>query len=188
MNTHEDWVNIHQPFELSYHRDEGINWCSNDDQFYSFWGGIKEFVKPEGETLDIGCGPRPPFEGATVIEPLADEYQKITPPEWWEGRKIYSQAAETVIPELNGTFDTVICWNCLDHTPGWKLVLMNIADYLKDGGKFVLGVDHKEPSIGHPSFTRKELFQELNKYFILKEQRINFQERDVALVLCKKYQ
>lgn len=188
MNTHEDWQKIHQPFELAYHRDTGVNWCSDDSRFNSFWDVIKGFAKTEGAVLDIGSGPRPPFEGSTVIEPLASEYQKLTPTEWWGGHEVHSQPAERFIPQYAGKFDTVICWNCLDHTPAWREVLDNVKDYLAEGGKFVLGVDHKEPHVGHPSFTRKELFDELDRHFVLKEQLTNFQERDVALILCKKSQ
>lgn len=189
MKTLDDWKNVHQPFELDYHATKGIAWCSDESRFHSYWAHILEFAGISGDeiALDIGCGPRPPLQDhvrhLTVIEPLAEEYQALTPPEWWEGIDVHSTPAEKKLKL--GTFDLVLCWNCLDHTHDWKGILKNVHTYLKDDGVFILATDTKPPCIGHPSFPYEELLAEIGKYFRTEKEVHNFSERDHAFVLRK---
>lgn len=178
-----EWKEIHQPYELNYHKVAGVKWCSNEEQFQTFWDKIKKFIEPKGRVLDIGCGPRPPFKG-TCIEPLGDEYKKISPKEWWEDIELICKPAEEFIPELEGQFDTVISWNCLDHTYNWREIIKNMRRYVKDDGIIAIATDMREPMLGHPSFKKEDFWSEINKMKIV-HLKNNFQEREVALVLKK---
>lgn len=180
----EEWQEIHQTFELDYHVNHGINWCSNEERFQTFWNEIRAFVGPYEKLLDIGCGPRPPFANSSVIEPLAEKYQEHAPSEWWEGIRVYNQPAERKVPRIK--FDTVVIWNCIDHTYNWQKIIDNINGYLKDGGHLILATDFHEPTIGHPGVGDREKFIEyLNQYFTIVESKENFQERDLALKMKK---
>lgn len=176
-----EWKEKHQTFELDYHKTQGKEF--NHTRHIEYWKNITNWIgiKDYGRTLDIGCGSRPPFKeyarDLTVIEPLADEYKKIGELEWWQGIDVHAKPAEEY---LNiGQFDTVICWNCLDHTYDWKKILENIDKYAK--GKIIIAVDFKNPHIGHPGIN-KEVFKEWvdTKKIIKAEQ---FSERDLALIL-----
>jgi hypothetical protein len=179
MEIRNEWENEHQPYELNYHKNYGIAWCSDNNRFLKFWGEIKDFIEPEGKILDIGCGPRPPFR-STCIEPLGEDYRQLTDKSWWAFRKLYAQPAEEFIPELEKKFDTVICWNALDHTYDWKKIVENMKRYSK--GKIVIGVDFKPPGVGHPGCDIAE-FWELMKGFEILKRKDNFSERDVCLVI-----
>lgn len=183
MKTWQDWENIHQPFELQYHIEEGIAWCEDDKRFGAFWDEIFAFVGVRGRCLDVGCGPRPPFgPNSTALDPLADAYRKLRP-EWWEGIAHHSGPAETLVRGLKGRFMTVMCWNCLDHTIGWRQILRNLRAYGIPSATHAIATDFNPPSIGHPGFDRDEFFTELERHFEIVKQAENFQERDVALVL-----
>ncbi len=183
----QEWDKTHQPYELKYHQMTGIDWCKNDEQFEGFWSEIRRFIKAKGNILDIGCGPRPPFKG-TIIEPLAKKYMEFAPAIWWDGITPYAQPAEEFAPELEGKFDTVICWNCIDHTFNYKSILDNVVRYMKDDAIFALATDLKAPNIhvGHPSFPKEEFFAEVEKRFEIIERKDNFQEREVCFILKKK--
>lgn len=179
-----EWNEVHQPYEFDYHKHEGVKWCSNEEQFQTFWGTIKDFIKPKGKVIDIGCGPRPPFKNSTIIEPLAEKYQTFAPREWWEGITVYSQPAEVKIPKIKA--DTVVIWNCIDHTYDWRKIIDNANSYLKKGGTFVVATDIRPPCLGHPGVGDKDEFiKYLEKYFIIVEIRENFQERHLAIKMKK---
>jgi hypothetical protein len=192
VRTWQDWNAVHQPYELRYHTRKGIEWCSNEERFRGFWTAVFQFAgigSGQRTLLDVGCGPRPPFAryatAASVfaIEPLANEYRKLVPPEWWQGVVAFAQPAETFLPDLAGRCDAVMCWNCLDHTIGWRQILSNIAAYGSSDAVYAVATDFKPPAVGHPGFDRDEFFNELTKNFRIVEQREGFQRLDVALVL-----
>jgi len=184
MRTWQDWEQIHQPFELDYHATQGIAWCSDEKQFQDFWGTIFDFIGVEGECLDVGCGPRPPFgSGSTAIDPLAFRYKNLVP-QWWAGVTAYNQPAEGLVEPLKGSFQTVMSWNCLDHTIGWRTILANLKAYGKKGAVYAIATDFKPPHTGHPGFERDDFFTELERVgFTVTKYVEDFQERDVALVL-----
>ena len=192
MNRWEDWRNIHQPFELAYHRDYGVNWCSDDARFWEFWDAILDFVRvPEqGTIVDIGCGPRPPLQryaethDVHVLDPLLSDYLQLTPGAWWEGLTVYTRPGETPIPVKNA--DLVMSWNCLDHTIGWKDILTNVHNYLKPGGVFVCATDFQPPHVGHPGFKQEDFENALSSLFEIQETKEHFQEREKAYRLIKK--
>lgn len=192
LNTWDDWRTIHQPFELAYHRDYGINWCRDEAQYWNFWDGILEFVKvpTKGTLIDIGCGPRPPFHkfvethDVHVVDPLLDEYLKLTPFEWWKDLTVYSQPGEENIPGLKA--DLVMSWNCLDHTIGWRDIIWNAYTYLKPNGIFVCATDFQPPHVGHPGFEQEAFENYLTEFFEILDTREGFYERAKAYRLKKK--
>lgn len=185
--TKEEWQKECQEYEFNYHEKQGINWCSNDNLFNEYWENIKSWIGKEnikGNVLDIGCGPRPPFEGF-YIEPLAEKYQQITKKSWWSNRQGFSCPAEEFVNRLP-SMDLVVCWNCLDHTFDWKNILENVLKYLKDDGLFILATDIRPPAKGHPGFNKGEWWQFISAKFRILEMNIGFSERDLCLKLKKK--
>ena len=53
----------------------------------------------------------------------------------------YCEPAEVRIEALVDTQDLALCWNVLDHCSDWKRVLINVADYLRQDGRLIMGTD-----------------------------------------------
>ncbi len=142
---------------------------------------VKAFIKPEGQVIDIGCGPHPAFVPCIAIDPLADEYRKITPALWWDGVTSFAVPAETFIPHIHG--DTIICWNCLDHCIGWRDILCNMRYYGNPGARFAIATDFwPNPFDGHPGLPRDEFEHEIAAHFEVIDRREPF-GRQLALLL-----
>lgn len=182
LRTWDAWHNVHQPFELGWWKDSLENGHSQDPGFSREWDRVRQFIKPKGFVIDIGCGPRPPFAPCAIIDPLALEYQKITPADWWDGVEVYVQPAEYPAVPLSLAADTVICWNCLDHTIGWKNILDNMLAYARPGARFAVATDFHEPFIGHPGFERDLFMAEIEKRFEIIDRREPF-GRQLALLM-----
>lgn len=185
FRTWEAWRDQHQPFELQWWKDNLDNY-RDDAAFEEQWREAKEFIRPQGLILDIGCGPRPPFKPCFVIEPLALEYQKITPPAWWRGVAVYAQAAEIPIDDLlKLRFNTIVCWNCIDHTIGWKQMLDSMVAYGDVATRYALATDFWEPFLGHPGFDRYEFMAEIEARFeiVYKREPLG---RQLALLMRKR--
>jgi hypothetical protein len=157
----------------------------NDVEFSEAWMPVRQFIKPHGRVLDIGCGPRPPFAPCVVIEPLAEQYQLLdsAKAEWWKGVEIHAQPAEHQIPYLSA--DTIICWNCLDHTIGWKDILSNMLAYGNAQARFAVATDFWPPFEGHPGYDRVEFEVEIDKRFEIIDRREPF-GRQLALLMKAK--
>jgi hypothetical protein len=180
LRTWDAWQNIHQPFELEWWKEALKGGHSSDPEFSEHWAPMIEFIQPCGVVIDIGCGPRPPFAGSIVIDPLAIEYRKITPTSWWEGITSYVMKAEDFIDDLLHRADVVVCWNCIDHTIGWRTILDNMARYTKRDGRLFLATDFWEPFTGHPGFDKGEFMYEIGRRFRVVEKREPF-DRAMAL-------
>ena len=185
FRTWDAWHNVHQPYELNWWKEKLLNGHSKDPEFNREWDLVRRFIKPKGFVVDIGCGPRPPFAPCAVIDPLALEYQKITPSEWWDGVEVYVHPAEYPVTMLSVAADTVVCWNCLDHTIGWKYILDNMRAYGRPGACFAIATDFHEPFVGHPGFEREEFESEIEKRFTMVDKREPF-GRHLALLMKAK--
>ena len=172
LRTWDAWHDTHQIYELNWWAEHLPQGHCADPGWTSQWDEIKAFIEPHGRIIDIGCGPRPPFRPGTVIEPLALEYQKITPAEWWASVIVYAQPAEQLVPNLVG--DTIVCWNALDHAIGWREILDNMVRYGSSTARFAIATDFWEPFEGHPGYPRAEFMAEINKRFIIRKQREHF--------------
>ena len=183
LRTWEAWHKIHQPFEIGWWKEQLAQGHSADPEHPARWDEVREWIEPRGDILDIGSGPRPPFAPCTVIDPLADEYRKITPPEWWEGVKSYALPAENRVLDLKA--DTIICWNCLDHTIGWRDILDNMLAYGRPGATFAVATDFWPPFDGHPGYPREDFEWEINQRFTTIKKREPF-GRHLALLMKAK--
>lgn len=182
LRTWSAWHNIHQKFEINWWRDAlGKGHC-NDETHAEQWDPVYAFIKPQGYVLDIGAGPRPPFPPCTVIDPLANEYQKLVPVEWWTDVQVYAQPAEQFIGGLHGCFETIICWNCLDHTIGWREILCNMREYGTEDASYAIATDFHPPFEGHPGYPREKFMTEVYKYFKVTVSREPF-GRQLALLM-----
>jgi len=184
LRSWDAWHKTHQPFELDWWKKALAGGHSvNDDDFANAWQPVRDFIQPSGKVIDIGCGPRPPFLPCIAIEPLAAEYQKMVPAKWWEGVEVYAQPAEKRIEGLAA--DTVICWNCIDHTVGWRDILDNMVAYGYDNTHYGLATDFFPPFVGHPGFERKEFMSEVEKRFEIIDRREPF-GRELGLLMKKR--
>lgn len=183
LQTWDAWHKIHQPFELGWWKEHIPLGHLDDPGFRSQWDEVAAWIELQGTVIDIGCGPRPPFVPCTAIDPLIEEYQKITPAEWWEGVTPYAKPAEELIPGLKG--DTIICWNALDHTIGWRDILKNMRAYANPGAKLAVATDFFEPFDGHPGYRRNEFYQEIKQHFRITKKKEPF-GRALALMLEPK--
>jgi SAM-dependent methyltransferase len=171
LRSWEAWHKVHQPYELEWWRR------AIEEGHYRGNGHAKEvkqfvkFIQPFGNTLDVGCGPSPMFHPSTVIEPLAVEFRKLVPEEWWEDVAVYARPAEEHLEQLDGKFDTVVCWNCLDHAVGWREILANMRAYVKPDGRVSVATDFHDPYPGHPGFGREEFEAEVAKHFVVVDKR-----------------
>lgn len=157
----QEWRDVHQRFERDWWQKAISAGHSVDDAaFNAQWASVREWIKPTGSVLDIGCGPRPPFSPCTVIEPLAEKYQAL--PEvrrvWWEHVTVLTRPAEYVDRYFVGHFNTVICWNCIDHCADWRGVLDAMLAYGTPGARYALATDLAAPHEGHPGVGSQEEF------------------------------
>jgi len=193
MELKEYWQKFYQEYEVIYWQRMGIEWCADEEQFENHWNSIKSWIgELDGEVLDIGCGARPPFD-AICIEPLADEYKKIAPEEWWKGKEVYVQPAEDFIDKFEAKFDYVISWNSLDHAYDWRKVLDNMKRYVKKDGTIIISTDcrfgeEKSYKVEHPQLglSIEEFVNFIqNDFMIMKMERKNV-DRDLSLILKVK--
>ena len=188
LSTDSAWRELHQPFELAWWREHVPMGHFDEPGFTDFWNEVKAFIEPSGEVVDIGSGPRPPFAPCAVIEPLALEFYKFTPWEWWKGVEVFPHPAELLLDECVGRFDTVICWNCLDHTADWRRILDNMVAYGRPSARFAIATDFHPPFLGHPGYgrdegeARREFMWEIRKRFNIHKQREPF-GRAMALLM-----
>ena len=188
LQTWQAWHEVHQRFELGWWREALAKGHSlNNVLFAERWQPVRDFIRPEGLIIDIGCGPRPPFAPCVVIEPLAKRYQamSLVSVGWWVDVTVYAQPAEKFIEELWGAADTVICWNCIDHAVGWREILTNMRLYGKPTARFAVATDFHEPFIGHPGFEREAFMAEIGKQFVVTEQREDFRHHLALLMQCR---
>jgi len=186
--TWDAWHTIHQPFEIEWWREALAKGHScNDQWFEQHWAPVKEFIKPNGFVIDIGCGPRPPFAPCLVIEPLANQYLDLdtVKAEWWDQVMVFPQPAEIKIFRLFDNADTVICWNCIDHAIGWREILDNMLAYGRKNARFAVATDFHAPYVGHPGFNRWEFMEEIKKRFEIIDRREPF-GRDLALLMKRR--
>jgi hypothetical protein len=179
LQSEEAWRTIHQPFELAWWKEAIAAGHPGFDEAQR--AEIKAFIKPRGRILDIGSGPRPLFRPCTVIEPLAEEYRTFVPEAWWSGVTIITTPAEQYIETLE-KFDTILCWNALDHAVGWIGILDSVASYSHAKTRIGVSTDFFPPFVGHPGFERTSFEAEIAKRFNVIERREPFQ-RAVALLL-----
>lgn len=183
----QEWRDLHQVFEWDWWKDALKNRGHSQDPWFSkHWGEVRDWIKPEGQIIDIGCGPRPPFAPCTVIEPLAEKYKSITPQAWWNGVTAYSQPAEQIIDGLKG--DTIICWNCIDHCADWRGVLDAMLAYENPGARFAIATDFHKPFLGHPGVGGSETFMpEIDRRFkIIKQNQGQEGWRELSLLMTAR--
>ena len=98
--------------------------------------------------LDVGCGPTgiAYFLDAKTsfgLDPVADQYEQWNG--YWGKRIQLVPGTGEKIPFPNGSFDTVFCINCIDHTLDPDTILLEISRVLKPGGLLVFHVDLDSP-------------------------------------------
>jgi hypothetical protein len=201
VTKHERWQQIHQPYELAYHKQGNFRW--RDHEWNAQWNAVlADFMEFSPDTftdqhvmLDVGCGSRPCFDWFTggakhYIDPLLSQFVRIPKmaPYWKDKADMYSAPAEETIDGLVGKCDYVHCWNVLDHTYGWMEVLQNIVKYTKKGGICLMGTDLGiKESKGHPGIDDPPaFFRVLDENFTTVKKASPLVHRRIALKLIRK--
>jgi len=203
MNKKSEWSNVHQKFELDFHKKNNFRW---DDekfiaQFEKLFGEFMNFklnsFNKENVILDIGCGSRPAFDWFKNLEckkyhldPLLNSFTDIPQvKDYWVNKDksfLISVPAEKKVDFLVNKCDFINCWNVLDHSYNWEKILKNIIKYCKKGSKVCLGTDFESHGSGHPGIPNKDYFYSLiNKYFTIIKKKKNFIHREIALNLTR---
>ncbi|MBP7867948.1 MAG: class I SAM-dependent methyltransferase [Acidobacteria bacterium] len=112
----------------------------------AYWAGVVEKTGgpfPPGKVLDVGCGPVSVlnfFRGEGVrplgIDPLASFYHReklVETRPGWEPAPMVSLPAER-LPFPDRYFDTVLCFNVLDHVRHPRGVIGEIVRVARPGG------------------------------------------------------
>lgn len=133
-------------------------------------------INLSGKGLEVGTGCFSQLEWVqgsdiTSIDPLNDEFAKIL--------KVHNKNVKVLtadgenIPFDDETFDWVICWNVIDHTPNPQKMVDEIFRVLKPGGKLYFEV-HFDDSLAAPHY---DLWNEekISQYFMNK--RILFRNK-----------
>jgi len=206
QGTLDEWRQVHQPWELRYHKHENFRWPKRQAEWESQWRSVFGFAgllptsfASEDVLLDVGCGSRPVldyFEAGqkNFIDPLLADYLQIpamTP--FWKTHDrsfLHSAPAETRIERLEGICDFVLCWNVLDHSFEPFKIVDNIAAYAKPDALILIGTDlHEKPHMGHPGIGIRADFLAMIKaqFKVLKEARRGAFHtcRDVSFLLQK---
>lgn len=144
----EQWAAVAQPGELDWWLNKPWSGAQLDADTEKLWRGFG-FTPDQfaGKTiLSIGCGPTVHerwFKGAQLvcIDPLADEYRKLSWHNLGAAVAVHSFAAEVLIPELRGRADAVFSINALDHAYDFGACAWNIHAYLKPGALAFLSID-----------------------------------------------
>lgn len=197
------WETVHQPFELSYHKQGNYRW--RDMEWESQWNAVFEFAELSKDAfnhneilLDVGCGSRPCLEWFTesrqctryYLDPLLNDYIQIPKMRsYWEDKKdfLLSVPAEQRVDSMVGRCDYVHCWNVLDHCFSGEQVLKNIVDYAKPGGIVLIGTDFGNKSnIGHPGLHREVFDEYVQQYFEVLKQQFGVVHRQLAVKLKRK--
>lgn len=199
----QEWTQTHQPFELRFHQGENYRWKDStffaqwDEVFGRFMGLSRGQFSSQHVLLDVGCGSRPVLDWFTspcethFLDPLLASYRQIEQMRaFWQGKPeqtLHSQPAEKACDALLGKCDFVNCWNVLDHTYDWRLILNNLRDYAKSGALVCLGTDFQSHGDGHPGIEDRKYFDDfIAQHFEVLATRENYIHREIALKLRRK--
>lgn len=153
------WQDMSQPGELRFHqtcasRADG-SFRNESDSFLISNGFTKDCLA--GKTvLDAGCGSvlrTKFFEDIYLIgiDPLALEFSNLKWSDVFTANKVYPQALETYIPELERLVDYTFSVNVLDHCFDFELCINNLVSYSAPKGKMFLSYDeHFSTDTMHP--------------------------------------
>jgi len=206
QGTPEEWRQVHQPWELCYHRHENFRWPKRQVEWDAQWESVFGFAglnpatfQADDVLLDVGCGSRPVLDYFKAgqkhfVDPLLEGYLQIPAmkPYWQEHDRtcLYAIPAEERIENLAGKCDLVLCWNVLDHSFEPFKILKNMAVYAKPGATLLIGTDlHEKPHMGHPGIGSRAEFMAIIKtqFKVVKEARRGafHAGRDVSFLLQK---
>jgi SAM-dependent methyltransferase len=95
--------------------------------------------------VEIGCGPLGMIEYLPGLErvgfdPLNEHYQKLFG-NVRSGDVRYVTELESLVADRGGSFDLMICFNVLDHTPDPLLILRQAMSLVRPGGRFLVEVN-----------------------------------------------
>ncbi len=146
--------------------------------FYLARRGLREAIaslspRVQGRTLDIGCGRKPYRDLFRSSEYVGLE---IDTPENRARKNADCYYDGTVFPFPNGSFDSIVCSEVLEHVFEPAVFLAEMCRILRDGGLVLLTVpfvwdEHEQPAdyARYSSFGLRHLLEKHG--FVLLEQR-----------------
>lgn len=203
----DEWREVHQPWELHYHKHNNIRWPARVGEWNKQWDSIFGFANLQKDSflngrvlLDVGCGSKPVLDYFQTgekhfIDPLLSKYVELPVMKpYWQNHSVkclHSLAAENPVSSLFGVCDFVLCWNVLDHSFDPFQIVENIFNYAKSGALVLIGTDlHEKPHLGHPGVrNRADFIRAIESRFkILKKARRGefLACRDVSYLLQKR--
>ena len=120
---------------------------------------VRELAPPLGRVLDVGCGegaaaPRLREAGATAITGI-----EVHPPAAARAQAAYDHVitgrVEDAISSLAGPFETILCYDVLEHLPDPDDVLRQLRRVAAPGGRLHVSV----PNARHFSLVRDLVFR-----------------------------
>jgi ubiquinone/menaquinone biosynthesis C-methylase UbiE len=97
-----------------------------------------------GDGMEIGTGAFSMLEFVEGdnfmlgVDPLAEEYKQLLQK---QNERIHVAPVHTeILPYKDDSFDWIVCWNVIDHTPYPDLMIDEIKRVLRPGGKLYLQV------------------------------------------------
>jgi len=96
-----------------------------------------------GALLDIGCGYKP---YKNLFKPHVTQHIGVDVPSTMHGIEAIDIAGTALnLPVADGTFDTVLATEVLEHVPDPSRMLCEISRVLRPGGNLILSVPFHEP-------------------------------------------
>ncbi len=199
----QEWCRVHQPYELSFHRQPNYRW--DEQAFVGDWqevfGRFMELAPdafgPDDVILDLGCGSRPAFDYFAAspcqkyyLDPLLKQYLHIPQvARYWSDKDreaLLAAPAEEFIPWLRGRCRFVNCWNVLEHAYDWRQILRNIASYTFPSSQVCLATDFTPHGAGHPGIDDRRYFHALiTKFFRVEKELRGYMGHEIALKLVR---
>ncbi|MCE1202760.1 MAG: class I SAM-dependent methyltransferase [Bacteroidia bacterium] len=137
--------------------EEYLQWKLNYWKTFLDTIGENISLKPDGNYLDLGCGPAGIFMAlpgnVVAVDPLIEKYQQDFPSffQKYEGKMLFLQAKAE---EFSSTYpyDIVFCLNVINHVDDIVRAMGNLRSLCKQGGTIVVSVDEHRWQMLHHIF------------------------------------
>jgi len=148
-------------------------------------GALRELApQAHGALLDIGCGYKPYRK---LFEPYTSTHIGIDVPSTMHGTESIDIAGTALqIPVNDGSFDTVLATEVMEHVPEPVRMLSEIYRVLRPGGSLILSVPFHEPLHELPyDFYR---YTNISLRYLMEQQGFRVEcilrRGGIALILC----
>lgn len=146
-----------------------------------------------GTGLEVGTGCYSMLEWSNAdhiesIDPLNDEYKKLIKEKNSSFINLLAENGET-LTYPDETFDWVVCFNVIDHTPSPEKMLSEIKRVLKPNGRFYFEVnfDDKLQDLCHYALWDQQMVNKMLKDFTLVSSKVVRNDKDAQSLYYAEY-